>query len=167
MTLYNWAFFLHILFGFVFFFVHGVSMATAVFLPREKNIDKIKMLLELPAITILPMSVSLLVLLITSIYMGSMAQWWARGWWGASFLIFLLMVGWMTWYGRKYYSPIRKALGLEYITGFGTHNKADENKSVDMDEVYKLIAKTNPHLLATVGFVVLGVLLFLMRFKPF
>lgn len=167
MTLYNWAFFLHILFGFIFFFVHGVSMATAVFLPREKNIDKIKMLLELPSITIAPMGVSLLVLLITSIYLGSSAQWWARGWWGVSFLIFLVLVVWMTWYSRKYYSPIRKALGLEYMTGFGTHNKADENKSVNMDEVYNLIAKTNPALLGAVGIIALAILLFLMRFKPF
>ena len=76
MTLYNWMFWLHVFFGFVFFFVHGISMATAVFLPREKNIDRIKMLLDLPSITIAPMGVSLLILFVTSIYMGNAAQWW-------------------------------------------------------------------------------------------
>jgi len=167
MTLYNWMLWLHILFAILFFFAHGVSMATAFLLPKEKDVKRMSMLLDMPNITIPLMGISMLVLLITSIYMGYAAQWWSRGWWGASTLIFFLMAGWMTWYGRTYYSPIRKALGLEYMTGMSTHNPADETKSVDMEEVHRLIAKTNPHMLATVGLVVLAVLLFLMRFKPF
>lgn len=167
MTLYSWMLWLHILFAFLFFFAHGVSMATAFLLPKEKDIKRISMLLDLPQITIALIGVSMLGLLITSMYMGYAAQWWSTGWWGLSTLVFFLMTVWMTWYGRKYYSPIRKELGLFYMTGFSTKNMPMEGKSVNMEEVYKLIAKTNPHLLATVGFVVLGVLLFLMRFKPF
>ena len=125
------------------------------------------MLLDLPNITIMPMAVSMLGLLVTSIYMGSAAQWWGRGWWGASFLIFLVMIFWMGSYSRRYYSPIRKAMGTFYMTGFATRNAPEEGKQVDMAEVERLIAKTNPHLLMTVGFVGLAALLFLMRFKPF
>jgi hypothetical protein len=36
-----------------------------------------------------------------------------------------------------------------------------------MDEVQELIAKPSPHLLMTVGVVAIGILLWLMRFKPF
>jgi hypothetical protein len=167
MTLYNWMLWLHILFAFLFFFVHGVSMATAFLLPKEKDLKRMSMLLDLPNITIVPMAVSMLGLLVTSIYMGGAAQWWGRGWWGASFLIFLAMIYWMGSYSRRYYSPIRKAMGTFYMTGFATRNEPIENHEVDSAEVERLIAKTNPHLLMTVGFVGLGALLFLMRFKPF
>jgi hypothetical protein len=167
MTLYNWILWLHVLCAFLFFFVHGVSMATAFFLPKEKDLKRMSMLLDLPNITVVPMGVSMLGLLVTSIYMGSAAQWWGRGWWGASVLIFLVMIYWMGSYSRRYYSPIRKAIGTFYMTGFATRNEPIENKEVDMAEVERLIAMTNPRLLMTVGFVGLGLLLFLMRFKPF
>ena len=165
--LYQWMVWLHVLFAFLFFFVHGVSMATAFLLPKEKDAKRISMLLDLPSIVIAPMGISMLGILVTSIYMGSSAHWWAKGWWGASFLLFFLMTMWMTWYGRKFYSPIRKELGLFYMTGFSTRNDPVENKQVNMDEVYKLIARTSPHLLMTVGLVVLGLLIWMMRFKPF
>lgn len=167
MTLYNWMLWLHILLSIIFFFIHGVSLVTSVYLPREKNIERMKLLLEVPEITIVPMGITMLGLLITSIYMGSAAQWWGRGWWGASFLLFLGMIYWMGSYSRQYYSPIRKALGMMYMTGFATRNTPDEGKQVNMAEVEALIAKTNPRLLMIVGLVVLGLLLFLMRFKPF
>ncbi len=163
--LYQWMVWLHVLSAILFFFVHGISMATAFLLPKEKDAKRMSMLLDMTGVTIAPMGISMLGLLVTSIYMGISANWWARGWWGTSFLLFMLMIVWMTWYGRKYYSPIRKALGLDYMTGFGTQNPAIE--PAGMDEVQKLIAKTSPHLLATVGFLVTAMLLWLMRFKPF
>jgi len=64
---------LHVLFAFVFIFAHGVSMVTAFLLPHEKNIDKMKLLLDLPNLTIIPFGISLLGLLATSIYMGGTA----------------------------------------------------------------------------------------------
>lgn len=167
MNLYQWVAWLHVLFAFLFFFVHGVSMATAFFLPREKDINRMSMLLDLSEITIAPMGISLLGLLVTSIYMGGSAGWWKTGWWGLSTLLFFAMLAWMTWYSRKFYSPIRKELGLHYMTGMGNHNMPVENKAVDMAEVEKLIAKTNPRLITWVAVMVTAILLYLMRFKPF
>jgi hypothetical protein len=151
--------------AFVFFFSHGAQMATAFMLPKEKDASGMKALLNITQITIIPFGVSLLLLLITSVYMGIAVGWWRRGWWLLSFLLMVGMVVWMTWYSRKYYSPIRKALGSEYLTGFGTSNppEAPEN----MDVVYAMVAKTNPRLLAWAGLIFTAVLLFLMRFKPF
>ncbi len=167
MTLYQWVAWLHVLFAFLFIFVHGVSMATAFLLPKEKNIDKMKLLLDLPNNAIIPFGVSLLGILVTSIYMGSSAGWWKTGWWGLSFLLMIVLVVWMTWYGRKIYSPIRKELGLFYMSGSSTRNEPDENKSVNIAEVERLIAMSNPGLLSWVGLIVTAALLWLMRFKPF
>jgi hypothetical protein len=165
--MYQWVAWLHVLFAFVFIFAHGVSMATAFLLPQEKNIDKMKLLLDLPNITIIPLGVSLLGLLVTSIYMGGTAGWWKTGWWGLSFLLMIVLVVWMTWYSRVIYSPIRRELGLFYMSGLKNRSAPDENKSVNMAEVERLIALSNPALLAWVGLIVTAALLWLMRFKPF
>jgi len=165
MALYHWMVVLHILSALLFYFVHGVSMATAFLLPKEKNPEKMKMLLEIIGITLNPMGVSMLGLLVTSIYMASVAGWWRKGWWGISFLIFLSMLVWMSWYSAKYYRPIRKALGMEFFTGFGTRNPPEEPLSPD--EIQLLIARTNPRLIAAVGILVTVVLVWLMRLKPF
>src|SRR5690242_9930823 len=165
--MYQWIAWLHVLFAFVFIFAHGVSMATAFLLPREKNIDKMKLLLDLPNITIIPFGASLLGLLVTSIYMGAAAGWWKTGWWGISFLLMIALVIWMTWYSRVIYSPIRKELGLFYMSGPSTRNAPDEGKVVNMAEVERLIALSNPWLLASVGLIITAALLWLMRFKPF
>jgi hypothetical protein len=165
MNLYQWFVWLHVLSAFLFFFTHGTSMVIAFMLPKEQNADAMKALLNITGITIAPLSISLFGLLITSVYMGISAGWWKTGWWITSFLIMIAMTVWMTWYGRKFYSPIRKALGLEYMTGLSTSNRAVEPRS--MEEVYALVAKTNPRLLGSVGLVITALLLWLMRFKPF
>lgn len=164
-NIYSWSAWLHILASFLFFFSHGVSMATAFLLPKEKDPAAMKTLLNIAGITILPLMISLLLLLVTSVHMGIVAKWWLTGWWWLSIVIMIVMVVWMTWYSRVYYSPIRKALGLEYMTGAGTHNPAGE--PAGRDEVNRLIARTNPHLLATMGILVTAALIWLMRFKPF
>lgn len=53
------------------------------------------------------------------------------------------------------------------MTGLSTPNLPVENKAITIDEVQGLIRKTNPQLLASTGFVVIALLLWLMRFKPF
>ena len=167
MNIYTWSVWLHVLSAFIFFFVHGTSMAIAYILPREKDPARMKAYLDITGITVAPLGISLLGLLVTSVYMGIAAGWVRTGWWGLSFLLFLVSVLWMEWYSRKYYSPIRKALGNFYMTGFSTPNPPVEDKVIDLEEVNGLIRKTNPHLLSVVGFVVVAVLLWLMRFKPF
>jgi hypothetical protein len=164
-NLYQWSVWLHVLAAFVFFFSHGAEMATAFMLPKEKDANGMKALLNITQITLIPFGVSMLLLLITSVYMGVTAGWWKTAWWLLSFLLMVGMLVWMSWYARKYYSPIRKALGSEYMTGFSTHNPAGTSES--MDVVYALVAKTNPRQLAWVGLIFTATLLFLMRFKPF
>jgi hypothetical protein len=99
-NLYSWSVWLHILGAFLFFFAHGVSMATAFLLPKEKEPAAMKTLLNIAGVTILPLMVSLLLLLITSIHMAIVGKWWLRGWWWMSFIIMVVMVIWMTWYSR-------------------------------------------------------------------
>ena len=61
--------------------------------------------------------------------------------------------------------PIRKALGLEYMTGVGKENPPIEPAS--MDEVTALIAKSSPRSLTWVGLIFTIIILWLMIFKQF
>ena len=97
-------------------------MATALLLPQEKNPERLKAYLDITGITIAPLGISLLGILVPSLYMGIAAGWVRTGWWVLSFLHFLISIFWMEWYSRKYYSPIRKALGNFYMTGFSIRN---------------------------------------------
>jgi len=49
------------------------------------------------------------------------------------------------------YSPIRRELSLFYMSGPKTRNAPDENKSVNVAEVERLVALSNPALLTWVG----------------
>ena len=165
MTLYPWMVWLHIFSAILYFSCHGVSMVAAFKLREETNLERLKVLLGLHAVILPPMGIATLLLLVTVLTMAAILNLWGKGWWLTANLVFILMTFWMTWYGRKYYSPIRKALGMEYMTGFSKHNPAEA--PAGMDEIQELIAKPSPHLLITVGVVAIGVLLWLMRFKPF
>jgi hypothetical protein len=166
-NLYAWSVWLHILFAFIFFFAHGTSMAIAFLLPQEKDPVRMRALLDVSAVSVAPLGISLFVLLITSLHMGLTAGWIRTGWWCLSFLLMLGTVAWMTWYSRNYYTPIRKALGGFYMSGLSTKNPAVEDKAVNWEEVQELVRRTNPHLLASVGLIVTALLIWLMRVKPF
>jgi hypothetical protein len=165
MNLYPWFLWLHILSGVAFFFVHGTGLAIAFRLKVEKHPIAREALLGITGMTIPALGVTLLLMLITSIYLGIAAGWIKQAWWGISFLLMFGMVVWMTWHGRKVYSPIRKALGLVYMTGMGKENPAVPPASEE--EIERAIAQSNPHLLLTVGFIVTAITLWLMTFKPF
>ena len=79
-NLYQWSVWLHVLAAFLFFFSHGAELATAFMLPKEKSTDGMKTLLNITQVTLMPLGLSMLLLLVTSIHMGVMAGWWMRGW---------------------------------------------------------------------------------------
>lgn len=165
MNLYPWIRILHVLAVIFFYFTHGVSMAVSFNLASEKNPDRLKALLDVSRSTVMPMSVSLLLVMIFGITMAFMAGWWTHLWPWLALVLLLAMSIWMTYYGRAVYSPIRKALGLPYMTGAGTSNPPVE--PAGMDDVQALLARVNPPLLLIVGVVFTLVILWLMFFKPF
>ena len=61
--MYNWIVYLHLLGIFGFLLAHGASASAAFALQRERNLDKVRALLELSASSIGVMYLSLLVLL--------------------------------------------------------------------------------------------------------
>ena len=165
MNLYLWIKWLHILSVLVFFFSHGISMGTALKLASEKNPDRLRALLDVSRWSLTPMSGSLISILVFGLILTFMGPWWNQIWPWLSLVLLIAMSVWMTWQSRTIYSPIRKALGLTYLTGVGKENPAAE--PVSMDEVNALIARSNPRLLTFAGLIFTIIILWLMVFKPF
>ncbi len=165
MNLYPWIKWLHILAVLLFFFSHGVSMAAAFNLAREKNPDRLRAILDVSRWPLMPMSMSILLVLVLGVILTFNAGYSTHFWPWLALVLLLAMAVWMTMYGRAIYSPIRKALGQTYVTGFGQGHPAAEPAS--MDEVQALIARSNPRLLTYVGLGFTLVVVFLMVFKPF
>jgi hypothetical protein len=166
MELYDAFLFLHILFSFMFFFAHGTSIAVAFRLPVEQDPKVREALLAITGITIAPMYGGFFGMAVFGVALGVSASWWKRGWWWLSCVLMLGVFVWMIWYSRKYYSPIRKALGLIYVTGFANENPAT-GVAAAQKEVDRLIAQTQPRLLTWVTSVITALALYLMVFKPF
>ena len=134
---------------------------------RERNIN-ICMNIGLAPITGMTLPVlfgSFLLLQAFGIALAFMAEWWRQAWPWLSFILLNGMTVWMTWYGRKVYSPLRKALGMPYMTGYSKENMPVD--PVGIEEVRSLIEKSNPRMLTWVGGVTSGLILWLMIFKPF
>lgn len=162
---YPWILWFHIFSSIVFFFVHGTTIAIAFRLPEEGSMDGMRALLNITGITLPYLFGSFLLLQAFGIMLAFMAEWWQRAWPWLSFILLNGMTVWMTWYGRRIYSPLRKALGMPYMTGFSKMNNPVE--PVSMDEVRALLEKTNPRTVTWVGGIISGLILWLMIFKPF
>ncbi len=165
MSLYPWIKWLHILAVIIFFFSHGASMAVAFAIAKEKNSDRLRALLDVSRWPLMPMSMSLLLVMILGVILAFNAGYSTRIWPWLALVLLLAMAVWMTIYGRSVYSPIRKALGQAYVTGFGRGNPPVEPASIN--EVQALVARSNPRLLTYVGLVFTLIIVGLMVFKPF
>ena len=164
-NLYPWLLWLHIFSAIVFFFVHGTAMAIAFRLPQEQTMTGMRTLLNLTGMTLPLLFGSYLLLQAFGIALTFMTSWWRQAWPWLSFILLNGMTIWMTWYGRKVYSPLRKALGMPYMTGYSKENMPVD--PVGIEEVRSLIEKSNPRMLTWVGGVTSGLILWLMIFKPF
>jgi hypothetical protein len=166
MELYPVFLWLHILFAFIFFFAHGTSIAVAFRLPEENDPMARKALLSITGMTITPMFGGFFGMAVFGVALGVVDAWWRQAWWWLSIFLMLGMFTWMIWYSRKFYSPVRKALGLVYVTGFANENSAS-GISAGEDEVARLIAQTRPCRMTWVTSTVTAFVLYLMIFKPF
>jgi hypothetical protein len=165
---YRWWVFLHILGAFGFLLAHGVSVAMALALRREREPERIKALLDLSRVYIGVAYASLLVLLTGGIVSGFIGHWWGAGWiWTALVLLIALAVG-MSWVGTSFYDRVRIAVGTEPV--LGSRRKAwlaDRPPAAAPAELDALLTSNRPVLLAWMGVIGLAVILWLMVLKPF
>jgi small-conductance mechanosensitive channel len=162
--IYRWIVFLHVLGAFGFFMAHGASAVMAFRLQKERNIERIKAIMDLSNAALPAMYYSLALLLIAGIAAGFKGHWFSRGWiWAAIVILVVIYIG-MHAYAFRFFTPIRKAVGLPYKDGRTEH---EGEPPLSEAEIETLIKAANPIPLFAISFGLLAVILWLMMFKPF
>ena len=162
--MYPWIVFLHVVGVFGFLLSHGASASVAFALRRERNLERIRALLNLSSSSLSALYGFLLLLLVTGIVAGFIGQWWTRAWiWVALGLLITLLVL-MYVLGSDFYNEVRKAVGLEFIDGMKPHPPIEPASPEVIDA---LLAHGRPMLITVIGFGGIAVIAWLMMFKPF
>jgi uncharacterized membrane protein len=89
--MYQWLVFAHILGIFGFLLAHGSAAGVAFKLRGEREIPRVRALLDLSSSVTTVASVSLLTLLVAGVILGFMGHWWGQGWIWISLGLFVLM----------------------------------------------------------------------------
>lgn len=162
--MYSWLVFLHIAGALGFMLAHGASASAAFALRHERRLERVQALLELSASSYGIMYLSLLVLLVSGIAAGFLGGWWGRGWiWASLGLLIAIGVAMSVW-GSRVYGGARKAAGLPYFENGKRHPPREPAGAA---EIEARLAMGHPLLLTAIGLGGLGVILWLMVFKPF
>lgn len=158
---YPWVVFVHVLGAFGFALSHGVSAAVALRLRHEREVERIRALLDLSQLATGGMYVALFVLLTGGITAAFIAGLWGRGWIWAAIATLVLVLGYMYARASRYYGELRGSVGLV------NYQRRDAPVAVDQAEMTRLLASPRGIELAAVGSAALVVILWLMFFKPF
>ncbi len=159
-ALLPWMVYLHVAGAFGMLLAHGASAAAAFALARERNLERVKVLLELSANSLGVMYISILVLLISGIIAGFMVNAWGKGWIWTAIILLVVIFAAMGAMGSRIYGEARKAAGLPYRGGAAEPPASPE-------ELDKILSRGQPMLLSIVGFGGILIILWLMMFKPF
>lgn len=163
--LYQIVVFLHVVFVLGYLLAHGVSAAVAFALKKERDLNRIRALLDLSAASYPAMLWTLLAIVVFGLTAAFINMvWWRMGWIWVSIVVLVVIVVLMAIYGSAVFGEIRKAIGLPYMVK-GKPFPAEPVKSDE--EIYAVIAKINPTLLLVVGYGGFAVIAWLMRVKPF
>jgi len=106
--MYQWFVFAHVLGVFGFLLAHGTAAAVAFVLRRQREVERVRVLLDLSRGVTMVANVSLLVLLAAGITAGFMGNWWGQGWIWAALGLFILIGVTMTLLGSHPLNRIRQ-----------------------------------------------------------
>lgn len=164
--MYQWLIFAHILGIFGFLFAHGTAAAVAFALPRQHEVERVRVLLDLSRSVSIIGVVSLLVLLAAGITAGFMGNWWSQGWIWVSLGLFVLIGATMTPLGSRPLNRIRRLVhaGNPAPSEPISHSPLDPSAE---KQLAVLLTATHPWLLTAIGGGGLVLILWLMMFKPF
>ncbi|HLJ79981.1 MAG TPA: hypothetical protein VKT52_00760 [Ktedonobacterales bacterium] len=163
--MYQWLVFTHVLGVFGFLLAHGTAAAVAFKLRGEREIERVRVLLDLSRGSSAVGNASLLVLLAAGIAAGFMGNWWGQYWiWAALGVLVLISVA-MLIVGSGPLIRIRQVVQPELVRSKRTSQPIPE--AVTEQQLGVMLAAVHPALLTAIGGGGLAVILWLMLFKPF
>jgi len=153
--LYRIIVFLHVISVFGFLLAHGASVSMAFALKRERDLQKIRALLDFSS-TSYPLMISTLLASIGfGIIAGFQGHWWKFGWIWTSITLLVVILALMYFLGSNVYGTARKAAGL-----------LSEPPGMN-EELLAILKKSNPVLLTIIGYGGYAIIAWLMMTKPF
>ena len=161
--MYRWVVYLHILAAFMFILMHGASAMVGLRLRKERNLDRVRALLDLSTAYLGGTYGALLMLLGAGVVAGFLGKWWGQAWIWVSLGVLIALMAAMYALGTSFYTRVRKAAGTEYMENYKPHPPVAPAPA----ELEALLRSRRPEVLTAVGVVGLAVLLWLMVFKPF
>ncbi len=164
--MYQGLVFAHVLGVFGFLLAHGTAAAVAFALPRQREVERVRVLLDLSRGATMVGDISLLVLLAAGITAGFMGNWWGQGWIWAALGLFILISVTMTLLGSRPINRIRQLVQA----GNPSRSETISHSSLDTSaekQLAVMLAATHPWLLTVIGGGGLALILWLMMFKPF
>lgn len=164
--LYPWLVVLHVLCVFAFLAIHGVSMGVWWRVRRERDRTRLIPLLELSGGVITPMSVVMLLLLVSGILAGIAGGLWFNGqWWlWASIAVLVVIIAVMTPLVAIPMNGVRRALGMpsQADVKAGTVPEPVDDAALDA-----LLSDRRPLVGGSIAIVGIVLLTWLMESKPF
>ena len=161
---YKLVVFLHVISVFGFLLAHGATVAVSFALKHERNMAKIRAMLDLSNTSNPMMNWSLLSTIVFGVIAGFQVNWWRFGWIWISLVLLVIIIILMAVLGANIYGKARKAAGLPYKLN-GKPFPAETAKTEE--EVFAILAKSNPVLLTIIGYGGYAVIAWLMMTKPF
>jgi hypothetical protein len=164
MNWYPWVVFVHVAAAFLFVMGHGASMWASDQIRKERDPERIKVLLEMSSRSLGMMYGSLLVLLIAGIIAGIMGNYFGQLWIWAAIVVLVAIIVLMYALASSYYGKVREAVGMRSMR---TPKDAPDPTPVSPDELAALVDTRRADYIGLVGVIGLLILVWLMFFKPF
>ena len=160
--MYPWLVFLHVIGLFGFLMAHGVSAGVYFALRHERQIDRLRWLLQLSTGAARVMLLSLLMLVVTGVIAGFMGRWWSHGWIWLSLILLVAIYAAMGMMGSRLLNQVRQGIGLP-----SSYGQPPQAEPLSAEELNALLDHIQPTRLAVIGFGGLALIAWLMMFKPF
>jgi hypothetical protein len=163
----GWLTLIHVLAVLAFVMVHGMSGLIALRVRRERDRERLKVMVELSSSVLMAAFISLLVLLVAGVLAGIAGGWWTSGrlWIWVSLVVFVVVGGLMTPLASSYMQSVRGALGVPSSRQRGKGAVALE-PATDA-ELERVLGSSRPVWAAITGLAGLAILTWLMMSKPF
>ncbi len=154
--MYQFWVFVHIAGVFGFLAAHGTSIAITFRLRKERDPRRVNDLIAFSGSTIRMFYISLVVLLVGGIVAGFQGHWWSQGWIWAALIVLILTSVAMVAMARPYY---RRA-------AFVARAMAGGSQAVTEEQFDQILRSGRAHAIPMIGIVGLGLILYLMVYKP-
>ena len=160
----RWLVFVHILAALTFFLAHGTSAAMTFQVRKETDFNRIRALLDLSWSTMIIMGVSFGIMGLTGLIMPFLIHLWGRIYIWLSIVLMVFVFMYMSLYNETHYKELRRMVDLPYMRG---NKRLPAEAPSSPEEVARHLTKLNTTSLIVVGYLVPGIVLWLMVFKPF